>query len=178
MQFPPIDIDDTNPFTLDTRRVSPLRDTTCAFIEVWNDGPDTVYYGEYAPDFTIAHGFNVKAANNKIDLYSGGKEIPGARDIRAGMVVTATGPGFNPGTYVTAVYPTHMVLSDTPLVNQVDLVITFTTQLDETNGLPLLINTGRSFTRSNPEVHFTDGVWRFIVASGDTAVLRLRYKQG
>lgn len=152
-------IEDDNTYT-----VQP--ETGVTALEVYNDGPDTVYYGRVIPPITLVA--TTENGSRVITVSSA------TAALQQGMYVSGT--GIAALSYITAVNGNRVTLNNNCTDDGTDVTIGATAALDSSTGQPLAANARVSFTAER-FARFLDAGVSFYVYSGEQATLRfLKFK--
>lgn len=141
-------------------------------LEVYNEGPDTVYYGNVpAGDLTVSP-YNYPATANNNAFLEGGA----VARLRQGMVLTGGTAlaAYPAGTYIERIDGNIATLSeDATGSDDVATAIFSAPAIDEDTGIPILAGETKMFTAAAGNL-MNNRALRFIAASGATATLRFR----
>lgn len=180
MIFPPITITDSTPF--DFRWSDYLTGQgDIGTLEVWVDTPgDNAYYGDVGgKTFTVASYSSPPATGSNQLTFDRSLVQPGAvagwSDIKPGYVFSCSEDPADDGNYVVAVEKNYVLMRNVFSIVMQDFTITLAPPtLSAANGQPLVAGTGKSFVTSRDN-RFLNEALRFVVDTGDTATLRLRF---
>lgn len=144
-----------------------------AFMVVYNEGPDNIYYGKKA-----AAAFIIEGAENESTVTDTSPVVTFARpvgsQVKQGMAISGSGiPG---ATTVLAVNGTSLTMSANATSTEVASDITFTPPtLASTNGIPILPEQKEYFSATHNNRFLQQG-FRLLTATGETAVVRILKK--
>jgi len=152
-------IEDDNTYT-----VQPEPGVTA--LEVYNDGPDTVYYGRVIPAAT----FTMVTENGSFVITVSNPTA----ELRQGMSVSGTGLSSN--SKILSVNGNSVTLDQACTADGTDVAGTASFPLDDLTGQPLAANARVSFTAER-FARFLDAGVSFFVAAAQQATLRfLKFK--
>lgn len=182
MTFPPITITDSTPFTFRWSDTG-LKDNVTGVLEVWvNAASADVYYGDVpGPALSLLNAKTLVGRDiisyRDLTISSLSNNV-GGDVISPGYVFSCTDDAADDGKYVVAVDRVKQTvkLNAVLTINQTDTTTTFTPPaITSSNGMPILQGTSKAFV-ADRDNRFLEAAMRFVVATGQTAVIRLAYK--
>lgn len=181
MTYPAITITDSTPFDFRWSDIARKENMTGVLEVFVNSSTADVYYGDVPESPVIMAGYaSVIAGGNKIpfdrSLQGEGASRRSWDDIMPGFVFSCADEPADDGNFVVAKEKEYVLMRNAMTITPSDDTIVFTPPaITSANGQPIFQGTGKSFVADRAN-RFLEVAKRFVVAAGQTAVIRVEYK--
>ncbi len=152
-----------------------------SLLEVFVDSTSTgsVFYGDApGPAFTVDNYTCPTGVQRLPKTLVGVQTVrnnTGWNSVMPGHVLSSVDDAGDDGKYVTAVEKDYVLLNDVLSITPLGFTLVFTPpDVTATNGIPIVKNTGKIFISDHLN-RYLDTPLKFVVDTGVTATMRLRY---